>query len=197
MRFVRSAVLVTAAAAVALIPTAANANTYRHTDAASDVVALSGSSGTVTPQPDRANGDVIGSSVRHTNRKIIAQMTFRDLANADGFNGYAFSIKSNKVRRDVTVVGAAGIPSQVVVTKANGKKVSGCKVKRNIDLVAKSVTVKVPRKCLDNPKWVKVGMATVFMTGFAPTDTQYADDAQFSGPIQPKSPLTYSPKIRR
>jgi hypothetical protein len=195
VRFVRSAILVAAAAAVPLIPSAAQADTYRHSDVAGDVVSFTGASETPTPAPDRANGDVIASTVKHTRTKVIAQMTYRDLANADGFNGHFFRIKSNKMRRDVTVVTASGIKPQVVVTKPNGKKAT-CNVKRSVDYSLHTVTVTVPRSCLGNPRWVKVGMASVFMTGVGNDDTQYVDDALLSGGVPSTGP-TYSPKVFR
>src|SRR4051794_1372583 len=194
MKFVRSAVVV-AAAAVALVPTAAQANTYTHGDAAGDVVSFTGGATTATPQPDRANGDVVASMVKHNRKLVIARMTYRDLANSDGFNGHLFAIKTNKMRRDVTVVSAAGIGPQVVVTKPNGKKVS-CRGRPTLDYTRHTVTVKVPRSCLGKPKWVKVGMASVFMTGLSATDTQYVDDAQLSGGVSPRT-LTFSPKVFR
>jgi hypothetical protein len=195
MRLVRTALVVATALAVPLIPTAAEANTYRHSDAANDVVAFAPGATTPTPQPDRANGDVIASTVKHKRTKIIAQMAYRDLANVDGVNGHVFLIKSNKLTRVVTVVSLPNVPSRVVVTKPSGKKVS-CKAKRYLDYSLKTVTVKVPRSCLGNPRWVKVGMASVFMTGLTSSDTQYVDDALTSGGVSGNKPA-YSPKVFR
>jgi len=194
MKFVRTAVVL-AAAGLVLAPAAAQANTYNHADAASDVVSFTGGSTTATPQPDRSNGDVVASTVKHNRTAVVARMTYRDLANVDGFNGHLFAFKTSKMRREVTVVSAAGVPSQVVMTKPNGKKVS-CRVKRSLDYTAHTVTVRVPRSCLGHPRWVKVGMASLFMTGLKATDTQYADDALFGGGVHANS-LTYSPRVFR
>jgi hypothetical protein len=195
VKIVRSVAVVSAAAAMALVPVAAQANTYRHGDAAGDVV--SGTSATSpAPQPDRANGDIVSSTIKHQRSKVIMRMTFRDLANTEAFNSYVFSIRSNRLDRDVVVVSASGIPAQVVVTKPGSKKSLKCKVKRRVDSALHTVTVKVPRSCLGNPSWVKVAMVSDFLTGFANSDTQFVDDALVSGGIHSSGP-EYSPKIHR
>lgn len=194
--FVRSAMLVTTAAIV-LAPTAAHADRYTHADSTEDVLSgpVSSDSNPATPEADRTNGDVISSRVIHKDRRVILRMRYRDLAGNDEINSHLFVIRTSKMKRYVSLVAGAGFRGgKVVVSRPNGKRVK-CGVKRKIDYTANTATVKVPRSCLDNPRWVKVGMASVFYTGFDAEDTVYVDDARTNGTLGAGPAL--SPKVRR
>jgi hypothetical protein len=190
MKFVRSALVVAAAAMVPLVPTAAHANTYTHTDATGDAVAFTSSTDTVTPE--QANGDIAWSKVRHKSRKVVLTMRYRDL-NGSGYTVHYYAIRTNKMKRQVSLVTYPGhTQGKVVMSNSHGKTVR-CHVTRSIDYTAKTATVRIPRSCLGRPRWVKVGMA--FLT--SPTKnfaTGFADDAGTNGDFV--SPA-WSPKVFR
>jgi hypothetical protein len=191
MKLVRSALMVSAVALVSLMPTAAHADKYVHTDATGDVVSFS-TGASDAAAPEQVNGDVVRSSVRHRARKVVLTMRYRDL-NGSGYTVHFYAIHTSKMTRHVSLVTFPGHHSgKVVMTNKAGTPVH-CRVTRNIDYTANTATVGIPRSCLGRPRWVKVGMAMItsptqkFSTGFA-------DDAGTDGDFN--SPA-WSPRVYR
>lgn len=192
MKFFRYAVVVATAALLPFVPSAAQADKYTHTDATNDVFSTTGTSGTLTPAPDRATGDVISSLIKHKRRTVILQLRYNDLVAGGDMNVHYFVIRTSTMRRNVALVAAGAFPGgRVQMTKPNGKNVN-CRVRHSIDYTLNTATVVVPRSCLGFPKWVKVGMAGLDLTGLAATDTEYVDDALSAG-----SQGVYSPRVYR
>jgi hypothetical protein len=194
MRF-RSALVVAAAAAMALAPTAANANTYRHTDAVGDVYANVGEVDTYAPAPDRAIGDVVSNTIKHKKRAVLLKLAYRDLANNGEINTHVFFIRTNNMVRTVRLYATSANPGgKAVMTKGNHDKKVRCHVRRHIDYTLNTAQVVVPRSCLGNPRWVKVGMGAVLFSGTTPADTTWIDDAMSTGT---DGTAVWSPKVRR
>lgn len=190
MKLVRSALVAAAAMLVPLVPTAAHADSYTHTDAVGDVVSFEGT--TDTPAPAQVNGDIAWTKVRHKSRKIVLTTRYRDL-DGSGYSVHYFAIRTSKMTREVTLVTFPGhTGGKVMMSKPNGKNVR-CHLTRLIDYTANTATVSVPRSCLGRPRWVKVGAAfatspsTAFGSGFA-------DDAGTNGDFNKPA---WSPKVFR
>ena len=194
-KLVRSALVVSAATLIPLVPTAAHADRYTYSDHTGDVVSFTGDSDTPTPAPDRVIGDIAASAVAHRSSNVTLRMRYRDLARTDETAAHLFVIRTSKMTREVTVVAAQGFyGGRVIMTKLSGKTVS-CRITRKIDYVANTVTVTVPRSCLGRPHWVKVGMASVVFTGMGSSDTQYVDDARTNGTLG--STVRFGPRVYR
>jgi hypothetical protein len=195
MKLVRSTILVAAAAVATLVPTAAHADRYVFADAAGDVVSGVGDSTTYTPAPDRTVGDIVSSTVIHKRRNVVLSLQYRDLAADTEDDAHVFFIRTNRMRRNVTLYATGDLPGgRAVMTRPNGTKVR-CHVARRIDYNLNTATVVVPRSCLGKPRWVKVGMGGVMFTGISPTDTSYLDDARTNGVVH--SALVYGPRVFR
>jgi hypothetical protein len=197
MKFVRSALVAATAAVVTLAPTAAHAKRYSHVDAPGDVLSgpVTSTGNPTTLEAARTNGDVVSSSVAHKSRKVVMRMQFRDIAWDSEVNAYLFKLRTGSMTRYVTVYASDGFRGgRAQMTKTNGKRVS-CHLRRSIDYTANNVTVSVPRSCLGKPRWVKVGMGSLFFTGFGTGDTEYVDDALRTGPLGSDPAL--GPKVRR
>lgn len=198
MKLVRAAALL-CAAALPLMPVAAQAKTYSHVDPAGDMLAFSETSPDAgTPAPDQANADVVASVVKHRARSVLMQMTYRDLvASQDDIVGHYFAIKTPTMKREVVIFTGSifGNTGKAQLTKPNGKKVS-CRVKHTIDYTQHTATVRVPRKCLGNPRWVKVGMGAFSAQAGSTSGASYVDDALTDGSVASRGPV-YTPKIRR
>jgi hypothetical protein len=191
MKFVRSALVVAAATMVPLMPTAAHADRYVATDTAKDVVKLS-SDGSTTPEPTRNEGDIVRSSVVHKAKRVVVTMRFAELSAVGLGDLHIFSIRSNKLSRVVTVdTGPGHWGGKVTVSKPNGKKVS-CSVRRTISYSLNTATVSVPRRCLGNPRWVKVAMQH---GTFVTQDDIYVDDAFTNARIYRY--FVYGPRVYR
>jgi hypothetical protein len=178
MKLVRSVVLVTAAAAVALMPTAAHADKYVHTDVSGDVVTFDPESDTTAVDPERTEGDIVRSVVRHRAHKVVLTLAYRELSSSTPMLHY-FAIRTSTAKRYVSLRTSASHPGgRVAMFDGHDKKVR-CHVRRKIDYTANTATVAVPRSCLSNPRWVKVAMAqATFGTASGPF---YIDDSRATG----------------
>jgi hypothetical protein len=199
MRHVRSAIVVAATAAAALLPTAALADGSSHTDATGDVqsVPISGSAnvpaGTpATPEPTVSNGDI--TSVRATNsaRKVKIVLHFADLHPSGEYQVHeAYIATRHATRIAVVTAGPGNWGGKANLFTPKFKKVR-CAVRRHIDYTHHTVVVNVPSSCLGHPKVVKVGAATVINEG---SKFYYDDGYKTLGGFRDSVGL--SPKIRR
>lgn len=197
MKFVRTALVVMAGALVPLVPTSAHADKLVQNDALSDVVSYSftGEDETATPVPDRTEGDIAYSTIRHRARKVVLTMRFAELETGEEKYFY-YAIRTGKMTRYVALLTGSGHwGGRVDMRTARGKKVS-CNVTRAIDYTANTATVRVPRKCLDRPRWVKVGMALAAFDGTADPSsaTVFLDDARANGEFNVPR---WSPRVYR
>lgn len=189
MKLVRSAVVLAATAAAVLVPATAQAKTYTSTDAANDVVVVTMPGGTTAPAADRTEGDIVGSQVRHKARAVVLTMHFQELT-AGQTALHWYGIKTGKMTRIVLMQSDAAHPGgQARLFKPNGKTVR-CHIGHAVDYTANTATVKVPRSCLGEPKWVKVAMQEASSLA----DNQaYVDDSHSTGGFLP----VYGPRVRR
>lgn len=190
---VRLVLAVTAASLLGLVATPAHANKYVYNDATADVVSVTGASETMAPAPERTNGDIAYSKVNHRARKVVLTLRYRDLEGV-GLQSHFFSIRTPTFTRDVYVVAASGFwGGKAFMQTPRGKRVR-CHLAKKIDYTTNTVTVSVPRTCLDKPRWVKVAMAQVSFDSVE-SETIYADDARVSGRLLSRP--VYGPRVRR
>jgi hypothetical protein len=187
MKLIRSCIVVAAATAVSLVPTAANADTKSHIDPSGDVrsVAYDASTDHVTNSPSTAEpgarlGDITKVKVAHSASTIKFTVRYRDLSKAGFVQVHEFVIAYPSGVRYVDVVAGPGHwKGKAIMTKRqNGKKIS-CNVSRDIDYG-------------DNTVVVKVGVATLVGYG----SKIYYDDAYSTGGEFTDN-FVLSPKIHR
>ena len=181
MNFVRTSALALTTTLAVLLPAAAEAASYVTPDTTGDVLKIDSNDNT-TKQPDVTDGDIVRSSVAHGKRRVTVAMSHRDLVSptSNDINVSIFRIGTNKRRiRWVQVIATAGHTSGVAtLQKSSGHRVKCRGVRWNIDYPTHVVSASVPRRCLGNPKWVHVGMATGKLSS---DDVVYLDDAQTNG----------------
>jgi len=197
MKFVRSAVVV-AAAAVALVPTAAQAAGSSHSDAVGDqhsvAVDAAGhvSDTTSTLEPASTNGDITSIRVVNGSRVVKVVTRYRDLATTDRGLLHELQILSPNRNRLVYLQAYPGRwGGKATMRTAHGKRVS-CSVRHRIDYARNTIVVKVPRSCLERPRVVKVGAATLVAAG---SKIFYDDAYRVGGEWTDKFVL--SPKVFR
>ena len=176
MKFARTALVVLAGALVPLVPTAAHADRYVHTDATADVVSFSDPSATTgTPVPERTEGDIAWTKTRHRSRMVIMTMRYQELTTVDEkIHGYG--IRTGQMKRFVYVYSGAGHwGGKAVMTTARGKTVK-CRITRKVDYTANTATVWVPRSCLGKPRWVKTAMFDAAFESATSQGMTYIDD---------------------
>ena len=171
MRLVRTAILVTAAAAVALVPGAALADGSTHTDPVADVqsVALDPSgqvtNPTATPEPTVSNGDIVSVHATNKVRRVKVVLHFADLHPSGQYQIHEAYIATKGTDRVAVVkAGPGNWGGKVALFTPKLKKVR-CAVRRHIDYTHHTVVVKVPSSCLGHPKVIRVGAATLVSEG--------------------------------
>lgn len=192
MKLVRSALVLSAVTLVSLAPTAAHAGKVVRVDASHDVVKWSYAGQAV--QPARTEGDIVRSVVRHKATRVVMTLSFSELtpAGTGGFN--VFTIKTRAMTRTVALQTIPGYwDGRTFFYKGRSANAANCLgIHHKVDYTANTATVSVPRRCLHDPKWVKVAMAH----NDSPThyDT-YMDDALTTGHVEDHP--VYGPKVRR
>jgi hypothetical protein len=184
LNIARAGALTLATVLAVMAPTAAHAASYVHPDSTGDVLHLNESSSdgdSGTKVPDRTDGDIVRSAVVHGKGRVSMALSYRDLVAPTGSAGtiHIFRIGTNKKRVRQVYVFASGSRPQGAVDfeKGSGKSVKCKGVRWNINYSTNVVRASVPRRCLGNPKWVHVGMATATL---ADPDV-FVDDAATNG----------------
>ena len=196
-----TSVLVASTALLALAPTAASAATWRHTDAAGDVL-VSAYDVDSEPlgsgvDPSVRDGDVVTSSLRHGPYRVVSTVHLRRLGTAVPTTFTAGYRASSGVRRWVSLTVDATRPrGQVMMATPAGDPVRCRGLERRVDLRRATLVISVPRACLGRPRWVS-GTAMVARSDHDPDFTRirtYVDDGLLVGTT--RSP-GWSPRVRR
>lgn len=192
MKFVRSAVLLIAAVAVPLMPTAAHADKYVQTDPTGDVVTITYKpSFSTAPAPTQVEGDIVRTTVQHKARKIWLTMQFQELTATGTGRIFFYGIHTRSMTRYVQVAAAPGFwGGKAQMYKASGKKVR-CHISRAVNYATNTATIGVPRSCVGKPRWVTGAMQEAsYIDGLV-----YGDDARTTGQIF--NYMVFGPKVRR
>ncbi|WP_203336491.1 hypothetical protein [Nocardioides limicola] len=179
---------------LSLIPvSAAHAADYTVRDARGDVVTFDMETGEETLS-SVANGDIVRTRFVHSNKAVVVRVKFRSLAKQGLFRGdYVRVVTDAGLRRDVHVSAMSGQwKGDAEMTRPNHKPVD-CDLSHRIDYGKNLLTLRIPRACLNNPRWVRVGVASFWLKG--DLSAMYADDAQKDGKVGNRVAL--SPRIRR
>jgi hypothetical protein len=145
-------------------------------------------------------GDITRFTIRHSARKVILRTKFRELSRTDGFSMNIGAIRTNeRMNRVVSVFFDSEFApnGEVDLSRLNGDSVR-CRVGKSIDFTLNVIEVRIPRKCLSSPRWVKVGVGQLSMSLNGDDENGSiavaADDAQSS---TVGDDLTWSPRVRR
>ena len=188
-----------AAGALVLPVGAAHADTRVVRDAAHDVVA--GSPDEEVPEgvdPSRTQEDVLGLRVSHRAHSVRAVVSYAALtpASARGVEVvHVLEVRTNEGVRagmylDVPADGSR--PGGQLLWDGERRAPERCRgAVARIDRGARTVTFTIPRRCLSQPRWVRVGAGA----GAISQDKLYADDALVRGSVG--HDLALGPRVRR
>ena len=186
MKF-RSALVAAATVALVVPSGSALADTVVRKDQAGDVSKSVGD--TTTPDPSRKNGDITRSVIKHQGSSVRVKIKHRDLVRSGNIITVVSvrSSKGKKAQRTFSIVAVpGGYAGKVLVENAKEKTVS-CRTKHTISYRKNTTELVIPRSCLGNPKWVKVGIGVI--TATKDLETAYADDARTSGTVSGDDPV--------
>ena len=185
-------VVATVCSAGVLAPAVAHADSYVSRDVAHDV-RITDPSGVQNAATSRRNGDVLSSGVVHGRRVVRVAMRYAEMSRRDPVVLHVFRLRTDEgLVREVTVQASRGSwGGRARVTTGRGRVVR-CAVRAELDPSERLARVTVPRRCLSNPRWVRVGMGVLIPVG---EDSVYADDARTDGRLYDNP--TYGPVVRR
>lgn len=195
IRTPRRLALLAAALPLVLVPLAttgaAEAATWQHRDATRDVLRLSMTEDVEDGRPDPADAsaDIRRIAVRHTGSQVRIDLGYRDLRGGDSM--LAASLVTPGGRYELTAMrspdlrmlmlmpvdadGSASGSSEEEYTDCRGKRI-------RYDAKKDTITVAIPRSCLGDPEWVRVG--AIFIAGNLTT-------------LEDDSPLFYDDALRK
>lgn len=181
MRLVRLSAAIAVAAAVLLVPVAASADSTLRTDPVGDVQSfrLEDQSEIPTPtaEPLRTIGDIYKGRITHSTTSVRVEVYYRALPKSGLFNLHQFRFKTSKLTRDLSIgAGAGGWAGEATMYYASGTEYPCRGLRFLIDYPNKRVIANVPRACLGNPSFVKVGFGFASYT----QDKVYLDDGQIA-----------------
>jgi hypothetical protein len=198
-RIIRTSAVVTATAGLLLASIgAADAQTVHDQDTLGDVVQFSDAGQEATPVPAQDNGDITRTRLWHA-RKVGVVVHFASLERVGALRGDFLQIVTDEgIHRRVVVLSQPGDwAGATYVFNRNDDEVACTGVTHKIDYKAGTVTIRVPRSCLSNPRWVKLGFGSgVVADGGAGSET--FDDALRHDPVSSDDPdLKMTARIRR
>ncbi len=193
MRLTRLLVAAAAGTALAVTPFAAHADTYSHADAAGDVQVkgFDDDPSAFVTDPSRVLGDVVGSRVSHFPRTVKATVRVRELTRTGRGALTWYAVRTPDRLRWVLVDTTRGRWAGRVAMNTADFRFVPCSIDHKVDYVNNTVQVVIPRSCLGNPKWVRVGLG---METYGAT-RQWSDDGRVTADVTRAG--TYGPRIYR
>jgi len=190
MKKIALAAGVLAAASLALGAAPASADTITHTDAAHDVQRFDGD--TQTTVPAVTEGDVRRVTVAHTSGRLVVKLKYAELSRTRWFGVTLVRTSSGKLFEvDLVASKNLGWQGKLTVAAGNGSEIACSGADRKVDYAVNTVRISVPRSCLGDPRWVKVGVAHV---RFVSQSRIFGDDA-FSSNVGDN--LTFTRRLYR
>lgn len=180
VRLIRSLTVIALAVPLVAVPVVAQAKDVTHADARGDAVHYVSRSAPPTPALGLVNGDIVGTMLRHTDRRVQMRFRFADLRRVVVMYNELYSrvVTNEGVRRDVILFAHNGNwAGSAYMSQPNAGHVR-CPVRHSIDYLNNVITVGFPRTCLSQPRWVRIAASYASDPG---DDTYFGDDALTDG----------------
>lgn len=190
-----SATLATTVLLLTVVAPAAQAAKNVHLDPAGDMVQIDLEGEEVTPAPEESEGDITKFVVDHRDDKVVVKATFVDLHTPEAGVLYYLPVKTNEGLRRNIILTTDPDHRQGQIELSGDDPCNG--LKRSISYADDLLTIKLPRSCVSNPKWVKVGLGMMRdseLKGGIPIG--FIDDAMVDGDFGRDKPQL-GPKVFR
>lgn len=162
------------------------------TDATSDMSTITEQGQTI--DDTHSNGDVSQVIVRHTRRAVVVTTFFAQMA-PEGTDQIIQAVRYKTSTGDQwfqrTVYQAAG-SSPDLRTLPDLEPVSCHNLVATADVADDSLRVRIPRGCINRPRWIRIALTTVHYT----QDRQWFDDAH-KPTVYEQDAWIYTSRIRK
>ena len=181
-----------------LVPAAAHAEKVVLDDAVGDVVSVTDDQdlGESVPAPDYAGVDVLRTTVAFGANRLRVGVRFRALRARPLPDHGGPSEDAGQAPSTSPCERLGGKP---IATIGRGPEDVDCRgLAAKVDLGADTVTMSLPASCVDDPRWVQVGVGAVAIAavdGQPDEGAAYGDDAIRVGEIRDR--IALGPKVRR
>ena len=189
MNGIRRALAAAVVPVLVALPGTATADRERSRDAIGDM--WSSPVGTVdyTPAPSHVAGDIVSTRVVHAPRAVWIRIRLRELDTDNNGNFHRIAIKTDRRFRYVEIDALPDHWSGSVRTTGPAGRPVPCAVRHRIDYALNQVRVRVPRRCLGKPAWVRVGVRSTVAGALR----VFTDDAHSRGV---PSTIALGPRVR-
>jgi hypothetical protein len=156
-----SAAAATVLSAIVGIAGPASADRVIHRDARHDVmkIVFANESDQLTPAPHRHEGDVTRAMIDHRYRRVVIKLRYAELTRSSAHIEIAQLHTSNQAFFGLILIGLGDGHDRVQLESREG---TGCKgLWSEVDYRANTIKLSVPRRCLDNPEWVRAGVGFI------------------------------------
>ena len=147
------------------------------------------------PEPDHTGVDVVRTAVDHGAHRLRVSVRFRDLEQ-DPVQIAVVRVRAARGDFEITLGRLRAKPTTYMVS---GRRSLECRgLRARVDRDADTLVTSLPTSCLDDPRWVQVGVGAVAVDGgqASPQEaTIHADDAHRTGEIRDR--IALGPKVRR
>lgn len=147
-------------------PITAQAATLNLVDGRGDVHRLADDGSFVVAEGER-RADILRTRLQHTNRAVVVRTKLLRLGREGTDLAMAMRIRTNDgTYREVQLEAGRriGWRGQVSMNRRRGATVE-CGTAHNINYATDVMAVRIPRSCLNNPRWVQMTLVSVFVGG--------------------------------
>ncbi|WP_203336493.1 hypothetical protein [Nocardioides limicola] len=155
---------------------AAQAATLVVPDARGDVAIFTGYG--FTPAPRVTQGDIVRTTFKHTGNAVVVRVKFRSLSRRGDHGEHQVRILTDTgLDRRVSVLADPTNWSGTMRFTTHRNRTLHCAVHHRIRYARDVVRFRIPRSCLDDPSWVRLGSRT----SWSAKGVHYSDDALLDG----------------
>jgi hypothetical protein len=147
-------------------PLSAQAATLNLVDARGDVHRMTDDGGFERAVGER-RADILRTRITHTDRTLVVRTKLRDLRREGNSIGMAMRMRTNDgTYREVALEAGRriGWRGQVSMNTRRGATVD-CAASHQINYATDTLAVRIPRSCLNDPRWVQATLVSVFYGG--------------------------------
>lgn len=148
------------------VPVAAQGAVVNIVDEQGDVQRMSADGHFVLAEGER-RADILSTRIMHTDHALVVRTELDRLAREGREIGMAMRIRTNDGTARIVQVFASrriGWGGETAISNRRGALVQ-CRTSHSIDYANDVMTVRIPRSCLGNPRWVQATLVSVFFGG--------------------------------